>query len=136
MLLAKNRGFKRQYVYGGAGIFDSIAGFLAKLFTSDAARQIASSALNVGKTAAIDAGKKVIEKGVTKALTRKPKSKSETSPVEVSKRAQDILSKYVQSNEATGVSSINSLIDGSGKAIAIQDLVRKLNTTGAGLKRV
>lgn len=138
MLLAKNHGFKRQYVYGGAGIFDSIAGFLAKLFTSDAARQIASSALNVGKTAAIDAGKKVIEKGVTKALTRKPKSKSETSPVEVSKRAQDILSKYigVQSNEATGVSSINSLIDGSGKAIAIQDLVRKLNTTGAGLKRV
>ena len=25
MFIPKNRGFKRQYVYGGAGIFDSIA---------------------------------------------------------------------------------------------------------------
>ena len=143
MLFTKNHGFKRQYVYGGAGIFDSIAGFLAKLFTSDAARQIASSALNVGKTAALDAGKKDIEKGVTKALThrKKNKSKSEVASVEVSKRAQDILSKYIgtQINEATDVSSINFLIGRSGvgnKAIAIQDLVWKLNTTGAGLERV
>lgn len=86
MFVPKNRGFKRQYVYGGAGIFDSIASSFTRLFTSDAARQIASSALDVGKsaakelgqkaldvgkTAALDAGKKHVEKGVTKVLTPK-----------------------------------------------------------------
>lgn len=161
MFVPKNRGFKRQYVYGGAGIFDSIASFFTRLFTSDAAKQIASSALDVGKSAAkevgmkavdvgknaaLDAGKKLIEKGVTKALT--PKSQSilqkhagipmqQSSPDAVAKKAQTILSKYID----TGVQNINSLIDGSGmqqqtKAIAIQDLVRKLNTKGSGLKIV
>ena len=33
MFVMKNHGFKRKYVYGGAGIFDS----LAKLFTSGVA---------------------------------------------------------------------------------------------------
>ena len=32
----KNHGFKRKYVYGGAGILDS----LAKLFTSGVAKQL------------------------------------------------------------------------------------------------
>ena len=49
MLLLKNRGFKRQYVYGGSGLFDSIASFIARLFTSSAAKQIASTAVDVGK---------------------------------------------------------------------------------------
>ena len=52
MLLLKNRGFKRQYVYGGSGLFDSIASFIARLFTSSAAKQIASTAVDVGKNAA------------------------------------------------------------------------------------
>ena len=71
-------------MYGGSGIFDTIANFLTRIFTSSAATQIASSALDVeksvvkmgakkalevGKSAAVDAGKKL----VTKALT--PKSK-------------------------------------------------------------
>lgn len=171
MFVPKNRGFKRQYVYGGAGIFDSIASSLARLFTSDAARQIASSALDVGKsaakelgqktfdvgksaakelgqkafdvgkTAALDAGKKLVEKGVTKVLT--PKSQSilqkhlgmqQSSPDAVATKVQDILSKYI------GAPNINSAIDACGmhKAIAIQDLVRKLNQTtraGSGLKK-
>ena len=49
MLLLKNRGFKRQYVYGGSGLFDSIASFIARLFTSSAAKQIASTEVDVGK---------------------------------------------------------------------------------------
>ena len=44
MLLLKNRGFRRQYVYGGSGLFDSIASFIARIFTSSAAKQIASTA--------------------------------------------------------------------------------------------
>ena len=85
MFVPKNRGFKRQYVYGGAGIFDSIASFFTRLFSSDAARQSASTALDVGKevgkkavdvgkNVALDTGKKLIEKGVTKVLT--PNSQS------------------------------------------------------------
>ena len=159
MFVPKNRGFKRQYVYGGAGIFDSIASFFTRLFTSNAAKAIASSAVDVGKsaakelgkkaldagkTAALDAGKKFIERSVTKALT--PKSQAilekhagipmqQSSPDVVAKKAQSILNKYINK----GATNINSLIDGSGmqqqkarraneSAIAIQDLVRKLNT--------
>ena len=151
MLLLKNRGFKRQYVYGGSGLFDSIASFIARLFTSSAAKQIASTAVDVGKIAAkevgkkafdvgknavVDAGKKMIQKGVTKILT--PKSQAilhkhagvpmqQSSPYAVAKQAQSILSKYIDTD-------INTLIDGSGirqqEAIAIQDLVRKLNESG------
>jgi len=160
MFIPRQRGFKRQYVYGGAGIFDSIASFFTRLFTSSAAKQIASTALdagknaakeigkkavNVGKNAALDAGKKLVERAATKVLT--PKSQSilqkhagipmqQSSPDAVAKKAQGILSKYL--NGTTGVGSISSLIDGSGvgaeRAIAIQDLVRKLN--GSGLKVV
>ena len=89
MLLLKNQGFKRQYVYGGSGLFDNIASFIARIFTSSAAKQIASTAVDVGKNAAkvvgkkafdvgkntaVDAGKKMIQKGVTKILT--PKSQA------------------------------------------------------------
>ena len=55
MLRINNRGFKRSYVYGGAGIFDSIA-------------KVAVSLLPLGKEivqkGAIQVGKKVGEKGV------------------------------------------------------------------------
>ena len=124
MIVTKHR-FKKKYAHGGLGIFDTIANFLTRIFTSSAAKQIASSALDVsksvakegakkalevGKSAAVDAGKKL----VTKVLT--PKSKK-------------ILQKYTEPE----TQDINSLIDGS--AIAIQDLVKKLNS-GAGIKLV
>ena len=65
---------------------------------------------DVGKSAAVDVGKKL----VTKALT--PKSKK-------------ILQKYTEPK----TQDINTLMDGS--AIGIQDLVKKLNT-GMGIKVV
>ena len=95
------------------------------MFTSSAAKHIASctldvgksvakegakKALEVGKSAAVDAGKKL----VTKALT--PKSKK-------------ILQKYTE----PATRDITTLIDGS--AIAIQDMVKKLNS-GAGIKKI
>ena len=58
MFIPDNYGFKRQYVCGGAGIFDSIASFVSKLFASNAARQIASIALDVGKNSAKGVEKK------------------------------------------------------------------------------
>ena len=124
MIVVKH-GFKKKYTYGGSGIFDTIANLLTRIFTSSAAKQIASSALDVGKSVAKEGAKKALEGGkstavdvgkklVTKALT--PKSKK-------------ILQKYTQPI----TQDINTLIDGS--AIGIQDLVKKLNT-GMGIKIV
>ncbi len=127
MFVMKNHGFKRKYVYGGAGIFDSLAKLFAKLFTSGVAKQLASTAIDVGKevgkNTAIDVGTRLVKKALT------PKA-----PDAVATKVQNILNKYVAPNLPVR-QNINSLIDGSGNnAIAIQDLVRKLH--GSGLKIV
>ena len=125
MIIITKHGFKKRYVYGGSGIFDTIANLLTRIFTSGAAKQIASSAMDVGKSVAKEGAKKALEVGkntatdigkklVTKALT--PKSKK-------------ILQKYTTPKPTTQ----DTLIDGS--AIAVQELVRKLNS-GAGIKKI
>ena len=117
MIVTKN-GFKKRYAYGGSGIFDTIANLLRRIFTSSTAKQITSSALDVDKSVAKEGAKKALDavgvgkKLVTKALT--PKSKK-------------ILQKYTE----PAMRDVNTLIDGS--AIAIQDLVKKLNS-GVGIK--
>ena len=124
-MIVSKHGFKKRYANGGSGIFDTIANLLTRFFTSSAAKQIASSALDVGKSVTKEGAKKALEVGkstavdvgkklITKALT--PKSKK-------------ILQKYTQPT----TQDINTLIDGS--AIKIQDLVKKLNS-GAGIKIV
>ena len=86
MLITK-RTYKKKYVIGGAGIFGTIGNFFVRMFSSNAAKQLASTALQAGKTAAkdievkaidvgktvkIDAGKKLVEKAAKKLS--KPKS--------------------------------------------------------------
>ena len=66
MLITK-RSYKKKYLIG-AGIFDSIENFLARMFSSNAAKQLASTALQAGKTAAKDIGMKVIDVGKTVAI--------------------------------------------------------------------
>ena len=96
-----------------------------KATTSNAAKQIASSALDVGKSVATEGAKKALEAGksaavdvgkklVTKALM--PKSKK-------------ILQKYTTPPQTQNIST---LMDGS--AIKIQELVKKLNG-GSGIKK-
>ena len=51
MLITK-RSYKKIYVIGGAGIFGFIGNFFARMFSSNAAKQFASAALQAGKTAA------------------------------------------------------------------------------------
>ena len=46
-----------------AGIFGSIGNFLARMFSSIVAKQLASTALRAGKTAAKDIGMKTIDVG-------------------------------------------------------------------------
>ena len=139
MFIMKNHGFKRKEVYGGSGIFDS----LARLFTSGVAKQLTSTAIDVGKEVgkktAIDVGTKLVKKVLTqKALQKAPGHSVPLAPA-VATKVQNILNKYVpQVAQITQVpvrQNINSLIDGSGNnAIAIQDLVRKLH--GSGLKTI
>ena len=139
MYVMKNHGFKRKYVYGGSGLFDS----LARLFTSGVAKQLTSTAIDVGKEVgkktAIDVGTKLMKKVLTqKALQKAPGHSVPLAPA-VATKVQNILNKYVpQVAQITQVpvrQNINSLIDGSGNnAIAIQDLVRKLH--GSGLKTI
>lgn len=69
-----------------------------------AAKELGKKALDVGKNAAVEAGKKFNERSVTKVLT--PKSQAilekhagipmqQSSPDAVAKKAQNILSKYI-----------------------------------------
>ena len=98
-MIVPKHGFKKRYAYGGSGIFDTIANFLTRIFTSSAAKQITSSALDVGKSVAKEGAKKAVEAGksaavdvgkklVTKALTPKSKKilKKCTEPTTQQKR--------------------------------------------------
>ena len=128
MIVAK-RGFKIRYAYGGSGIFDTIANLLTRIFTSSAAKQIASSALDVGKSVAKEGAKKAVDVGKSAALDvgKKLVAKALTS------KSKKILQKYTEPTTQSTMQDINTLIDGG--AIEIQDLVKKLNT-GMGIKKI
>ena len=88
------------------------------------------NATDVGKTVAIDAGKNLVKKAAKKLST--PKSQVAE---EITKNVKEVIAKYV----GTSAINLNKLIDGSSvnrpnasNAIAIQDLVKRLN--GSGLK--
>ena len=125
-MIIPKQGFTKRYAYGGSRIFDSIIKLLMRIFTSNAAKQLASSALDVGKNVAKEGAKKALEAGksvatdVGKKLVQKalaPKSKK-------------ILEKYTTQPQTQ---NINSLIAGS--SVDIQNLVKKLNT-GMGIKKI
>lgn len=65
MLIVKNKRYVKRHVVGGAGIFDSVSGFLKRLISSNAARSIAS---NLGKSA-ISAAKTVGKELATSAIS-------------------------------------------------------------------
>ena len=123
--------------------------FFARMLSSNAAKQLASAALqarktaakdigmkaiDVGKTVAIDAGKKLVEKAAKKLCT--PKSQVANvivPPEEITKKVNEVIAKYVDKSAI----NLNKLIDGSSvnrsnasNAIAIQDLVRRINRSG------
>ena len=61
------RTFKK-ICHWDAGVFGSIGNFFARMFSSNAAKQLASTALQAGKTAAKDIGMKAIDVGKTVAI--------------------------------------------------------------------
>ena len=150
MLITK-RTYKNKYVIEEAGIFGSVGNFFARMFSSNAAKQLASAALQAGKPAVQDIGMKAIDVGKTvvidagkklfkNAAKRLSTQKSEVAdvmvpPEEITKNVNKVIAKYVD----TSAINLNKLIDGSSinrpnvsNAIAIQDVVKRLN--GSGLK--
>ena len=124
---------------------------MARMFSSNAAKQLASTALQAGKTAANDIGMKAIVVGKTvaidavkklveKAVKKLSKPKSQVvnilvPPEEITKKVNEVIAKYVE----TSAINLKKLIDGSSlnrsnasNAIAIYGLVGSIN--GSGLK--
>ena len=130
MLIAK-RTYKKQY---DTGIFDSIGNFFARMFASNATKQLASTArmagktaakdiemkaIDLGRTVAIDAGKNFVEKAAKKLSTTKSQvANAMIPPEEITKRVNEVESSVHRPT--------------ASNAIAIQDLVRRIN--GSGLK--
>ena len=93
-------------------------------------------AIDVGKTVALDAGEKLVQKTAKRLST--PKSQVANimfPPEEITKKVNEVIAKYIDTNAI----NLNKLIDGSSinrpnasNAIAIQNLVKRLN--GSGLK--
>ena len=146
-----NWGRKGSVYRKRSNTFGSIGNFFARMFSSNAATQLASAALQAGKTAAKDIGMKAIDMGKTDAFDAGKKlvekaakkltiAKSQVAnimvpPDEITKKVNAVIAKYVD----TSAINLNKLIDGSSinrpnasNAIATQDLVKQLN--GSGLK--
>ena len=125
-MIVPRQGFKKSYRYGGSGIFDSITKLLMRLFTIGTAKQLASSALDVGTKVAKEGAKKALEVGATTAADAgKRLVKKALTP-----KSKTILEKYSSPPQPQ---NINSLIAGS--AVDIQNLVKKLNS-GMGIKTI
>ena len=106
-MIVPKEGFKRQYAFGGTGIFDTIGNIVSGIVTSKAMKDLASSALDVGKNIAKTTTSDVGNRLVKKVLT--PKSKS-------------IISKHIK--------TLNP-----NDAVKINELVKKLNK-GMGIKKI
>ena len=118
-MLKTKRSYKKRYVIGGAGIFGFIGNFFARMFWSNAAKQLASAALQAGKTAAkeigmkvidvgktdaFDAGKKLVEKAAKRLTTPKPQVANViVPPEEITKKVNEVIAKYVD----TSASNLN-----------------------------
>ena len=141
MPIVNRRSYRKQYVIGGSGIFDTISGFFKRLVSSNAAKQLATRALSaskdvvteigkkaidVGKTAATDAGKRLVDKAAAKLFTA-PKNPLTQKNIDTLARLSSIGTNVADTN-------INNLNMGEGlkNVPSIQDLVRMRN--GAGMK--
>ena len=125
-MIVPKHGFRKRYAYGGSGVFDTIANLLARIVTSSAAKQIASSAFNVGKSVAKEGAKKALDVGKSAAADVGKKLVMKALTPKLKKILQKYTQHNTQHNTRPTTQDINTLIDGS--AIEIQDLVKKLNS--------
>ena len=106
-MIVPKQGYRRQYAFGGTGIFETIGNIVKGIVTSQAAKDLTKTALdaskNIVKTTASDVGNRLIKKALT------PKSKS-------------IISKHTK--------TLNP-----NDAVKINELVKMLNS-GMGIKKI
>ena len=106
-MIVLKQGFKRQYAFGGTGIFDTIGNIVKGVITSQAGKDLAKFALdtskNIAKTTATDVGNRLVKKVLT------PKSKS-------------IISKHTQALNPNDAVKINELVKMLNKGMGIKKI--------------
>ena len=138
--------FKRLFTSGVANRVASTALSVGK----DAARELGKKALEVGKNTAVEAGKRLVDKAAAKLLASTiplPRAvenqKVETiPPSKLTPENAAILARLIDNGARPAETNISNLLSGYGlgktssssNAVSIRDLVRHLNSNGAGLK--
>ena len=106
-MIVPKQGYKRQYAFGGTGIFDTIGNIVKGVITSKAGKDLAEFALdtskNIAKTTASDVGNRLVKKVLT------PKSKS-------------IISKHTKALNPNDAVKINELVKMLNKGMGIKKL--------------
>ena len=106
-MIVPKQGYKRQYAFGGTGIFDTIGNIIKGVITSQAGKDLAKFALdsskNIAKTTASDIGNRLVKKVLT------PKSKS-------------IISKYTRALNPDEAVKINELVKMLNKGMGIKNI--------------
>ena len=106
-MIVPRQGYKRQYAFGGTGIFDTIGNIIKGIVTSQAAKDLTKTALdaskNIVKTTASDVGNRLVKKVLT------PKSKS-------------IISKHTKTLNPNDAVKINELVKMLNKGMGIKKI--------------
>ena len=106
-MIVPKQGYKRQYAFGGTGIFDSIGNIIKGVVTSQMGKDLAKFALdsskNIAKTTASDIGNRLIKKALT------PKSKK-------------IISKHTKALNPNDAVKINNLVKMLNQGMGIKKL--------------
>ena len=106
-MIVPKQGCKRQYAFGGTGIFDTIGNIVSGVVTSKAGKDLAKFALdsakNITKTTASDIGNRLVKKVLT------PKSKS-------------IISEHTRTLNPDDAVKINELVKMLNKGMGIKKL--------------
>ena len=104
-MIVPKQGYKRQYAFGGTGIFDTIGNIISGIVTSKAGKDLAKFALdsakNIAKTTATDVGNRLVKKVLT------PKSKS-------------IISKHTRTLNPDDTLKINNLVKMLNRGMGIK----------------
>ena len=106
-MIVPKQGYRRQYAFGGTGIFDTIGNIVKGIITSQAAKDLTKTALdaskNIVKTTASDVGNRLVKKVLT------PKSKS-------------IISKHTKTLNPNDAVKINELVKMLNKGMGIKKI--------------
>ena len=106
-MIVPKQGYRRQYAFGGTGIFDTIGNIIKGIVTSQAAKDLTKTALdaseNIVKTTASDVGNRLVKKVLT------PKSKS-------------IISKHTKTLNPNDAVKINELVKMLNKGMGIKKI--------------